>query len=170
MRKLRYNVAASLDGFIADVDDRYDWIIEDPTINFKALFAEFDTALMGRRTFELVLSQDTGGVLPGLRTVVCSRTLQASDYPAVTVVNSDVAETVAQMKAEAGKDIWLYGGGSLFRSLLDAGLVDMVEISIIPILLGHGVPLLVAGGRSPQLTLAAHTVRSSGIVQLHYTC
>ncbi|MDX1530331.1 MAG: dihydrofolate reductase family protein [Rhodothermales bacterium] len=169
MRRLRYNVATSLDGFIAEPDGAYDWIIEDPSIDFAALFAEFDTALMGRRTFELLLAQGTGGIVSGMRTVVVSRTLRAEDYPAVTVVNDDAEAVVAALKAESGKDIWLFGGGSLFRTLLDAGLVDAVEVAVIPVLLGHGVPLLDGGPRSPVLRLTDSEVLPSGIVRLAYT-
>lgn len=168
MKRLRYSVATSLDGFIADPDGGYDWIVKDPTIDFGALFAEFDTALMGRRTFETLLAQGTGGTLPGMRTVVFSRTLRAEDHPAVTVVRADIEATVEALKAEPGKDIWLFGGGSLFRSLLDAGLVDTVEVAVIPVLLGDGVPLLAAGPRSPGLRLTDSEVLPSGIVRLWY--
>lgn len=169
MKKLRYNVAASLDGFIAGPDGAYDWIPEDPSIDFGALFSEFDTALMGRRTFETLLKQGTGGVLPGIRTVVFSRTLRATDHPAVTVVSDDAVAAVASLKAAPGKDIWLFGGGSLARSLLDAGLVDMVEVSVVPILLGGGIPLLAPGRQSPPLGLTDSPALPSGIVRLSYS-
>lgn len=168
MRKLRYNVAVSLDGFIATLDGGYDWIVEDPSIDFAALYAEFDTALMGRHTFETMRAQGTGGMLPGLRTVVFSRTLRDEDAPGVTVVNADAAEAVAALKAEAGRDLWLFGGGALFRTLLDAGLVDAVEVAVIPVLLGEGIPLVAPGRRSSVLRLTAHEVLPSGIVRLTY--
>jgi len=168
MRKVRYNVATSLDGFIAGPEGEYDWIVEDPTIDFEALFAEFDTALMGRRTFELLLSQGGDGLLPGMRTVVFSRTLRAEDHPEVTVVADGAESAVAKLKAEPGKDVWLFGGSALFRSLLDAGLVDAIEVAVIPVLLGEGVPLLPGGPRSPALELIHSEVLPSGIVRLSY--
>lgn len=168
MRRLRYNVAISLDGFIAGPDGEYDWIVADPTIDFDALFAEFDTALMGRRTFETMLAQGTGGLLPGMRTVVFSRTLRAEDHPAVTIVGADAEAAVTALKAEPGKDLWLFGGGSLFRSLLNAGLVDSVEVAVVPVLLGHGVSLLAPGRRSSGLRLTDSKVLPSGIVRLSY--
>lgn len=169
MRRLRYNVAASLDGFIAGPNGEYDWIVEDPAIDFGALFAEFDTALMGRRTFEVMLAQGAGNLLPGLRTVVFSSTLPAEDHPGVTVVSGNAEAAVAALKAEPGKDLWLFGGGALCRSLLDAGLVDAVEVAVVPILLGSGVPLLAAGPRSPGLHLVGCEALPSGIVRLAYT-
>ncbi len=168
MRRLRYNVAASLDGFIAGPDGAYDWIVEDPTIDFAALFAEFDTALMGRRTFEVIRGQGDGGTWPGVRTVVFSRTLRAEDHPAVTVVSDGAEAFVAALKREPGKDLWLFGGGVLFRSLLDAGLVDTVEVALIPVLLGEGLPLLPAGERAAGLKLERCTALPSGIVLLAY--
>src|SRR4030095_14418418 len=106
-----------------------DWIMMDPDIDFAAMFEQFDTFLMGRRTFE-PMSRAQRGETPGVKTFVFSRTLQQQDYPGVTIIAEGVEETVAALRAEPGKDIWLFGGGALFRSLLDAGLVDTVEVAI----------------------------------------
>src|SRR5688500_3353157 len=108
MRRLRYQVDTSPDGCIAGTDDDIDWITMDPDIDFAALFAQFDTVVMGRKTFQTMLQQGGDGAMPGLDVVVYSRTLRAVDYPAVTIVNSDPAESVRSLKAKAGKDIWLY--------------------------------------------------------------
>jgi dihydrofolate reductase len=156
----------SLDGFIAGPKGEFDWIIMDPTIDFAALFKQFDTALMGRRTFEIV-REGGAGPMAGMQTIVFSRTLRPGDHPGVTIA-SDVAETVAALKAQAGKDIWLFGGGELFRSLLDAHLVDRIEVAVIPILLSQGVPLLPAGVRSPSLRLIESKALPTGIVSLTY--
>jgi len=69
---------------------------------------------------------------PGLRTYVFSRTLRAADYPEVTVLGDNGLATVAELRAAGGKDIWLCGGGDLFRSLLDANLVDAIELGVSP--------------------------------------
>jgi dihydrofolate reductase len=169
MKRLRYSVAASLDGFIAASDGSYDWIINDPAIDFVGLFKQFDTFVMGRGTFEITLThQGEGNPTPGARTIVFSTTLRQEDYPKVTIVATDPAATVRALKAESGKDIWLFGGGILFRSLLDAGLVDTVEVAVIPIVLGGGIPLVAPGRRSPVLRLTDHKVMPSGIVMLSY--
>jgi len=168
MRRLRYNVAMSLDGFIADEDGGYDWIVQDPTIDFDALFAEFDTLLMGRKTYEVMARQEPGG-FPGMEVVVFSRTMAPEDHPGVRVVGDGAAEAVAEMKAAPGKDLWLFGGGVLFRTLLDAGLVDAIEVAVMPVLLSRGIPALPPGAPSPALELAGHRVLPSGIVMLTYT-
>lgn len=143
-----------------------DWIMIDPAIDFAALYKGFDTVLMGRRTFDFV-RQGGSGAMDGMETIVFSRTLRASDHPAVTI-STDVTKTVSALKAKPGKDIWLFGGGGLFRSLLDADLVDLVEVCVIPILLSQGVPLLPAGARSPSLRLIRSKTLPSGTVLLTY--
>ena len=166
-RRLRYQVAVSLDGFIAGPDGEYDWIVMDPAIDFAALFKEFDAAVMGRKTYD-VLAQSGDGALPGIDVVVFSRTLPAASHAGLRIVNDDPRETVAALKAQPGRDIWLYGGGTLFRELLDAGLVDTVEVAVVPVLLGAGVPLLPPGA-STKLVLADQKTLPSGIVALSYS-
>ena len=75
---------------------------------------------------------------------------------------------MATLRKNPGKDIWLFGGGSLFRSLAEAGLVDTVEVAVIPILLGAGIPLLPSPAERIKLTLAAHKVYKTGSVALEY--
>jgi dihydrofolate reductase len=168
-RRLRYGVAVSVDGFIAGPNGEYDWIVMDPSIDFAAMYKEFDTAVMGRKTYEVLTAQGGHGALPGLDVVVFSRTLPAATHPGVRIVNDDPREVVATLKAKPGRDIWLYGGGGLFCSLLDAGLVDTVEVAVVPVLLGAGIPLLPSGATT-KLTLADHrTLPASGIVALSYS-
>ena len=168
MRKIRYAVAMSLDGYIAGPKGEADWIIMDPEIDFRALFEQFDTFLLGRRTFEPMARAKKGETL-GVKTFVFSRTLRQEDYPGVTIVAEGAEETVSALRVEPGKDIWLFGGGSLFRSLLDAGLVDTVEVAIMPVLLGEGIPLLAPPARQKKLHLTGHKVYPTGIVSLEYT-
>lgn len=169
MRLVRYSVAASLDGFLAGPGGEYDWIPEDPAVDFGALFAKVDTVLTGRKSWQAA----QGGPSPfsgGLRVYLFSGTLRPEDCPGATVVRPDEAvATVAALRAEPGDgEIWLFGGGALFRSLLDAGQVDRVEVTVAPVLLGEGVPLVPAGGRA-YLRLIDTKVYPSGMVALHYS-
>jgi dihydrofolate reductase len=169
MRRVRYHVATSLDGFIAGPKGEADWIITDPDIDFGALYKQFDTALIGRRTFEaMARGKKKAGALPGLRTLVFSRTLRQRDHRKVTIVGADAEETVAALRAESGKDIWLFGGGLLFRSLLGAGLVDTVEVAVIPVLLGGGIPMLPPPAERAKLELTGHKIYRTGRVSLEY--
>jgi dihydrofolate reductase len=167
MRRIRYQVAASLDGYIAGPNGEADWITSDPEIDFGALFAQFDTFLMGRKTYEGMPAG--GGMGGGVKVVVFSRTLRQEDHPHVTIVSADVAEQLRELRAQPGKDIWLFGGGELFRSLLALGEVDRVEIAVIPVLLGGGIKLLPEATTRASLKLTGHRIYAqSGIVLLEY--
>jgi len=166
-RRVRYQVAMSLDGYIAGPNGEYDWIVMDDDIDFKALFAQFDTFLIGRKTFEAMGGAPSRS--KGTKTFVFSTTLKADKHPRVTIVADRVAETVNALRAEKGKDIWLFGGGSLFRSLLAAGVVDTVEVAVMPVLLGAGTPLLPSPASAATLTLTGHKLYpKSGIMLLEY--
>ena len=171
MRLVRYNVAASLDGYIADSNGAYDWIPLEPAIDFHALFQRVDTVLLGRHSYELVLRDPAAATWPiGARVFVFSRTLRPADHPHVTIVADDAAAAVAKLRADsAGGEIWLFGGAALFGTLLAAGQVDRVEVTVIPILLGAGVPLLPSGGERTPLALQHLERYPSGQVSLHYT-
>jgi dihydrofolate reductase len=167
-RRVRYQVAASLDGFIAGPAGEYDWIVMDPSIDFAAMSREFDTAVMGRKSYEVLLAEGGPESLPGIEVVVFSRTLAPATPPRARILNDDPPGVVAALKALPGRDIWLYGGGELFRTLLAAGLVDTVEVAVMPVLLGAGISLLPSGA-STKLTLSDHRVLpDSGIVALAY--
>ena len=135
MRRVRYSVAMSLDGYLAGPKGENDWIIMDPEIDFRAICKEFDTVLLGRKTYEAALQQGGGVAMPGVQAYVFSRPLHQSECPGV-IVSGQVEETLAALKTKPGKDTWLFGGGLLLRSLLDMALVDTVEVAVIPVLLG----------------------------------
>lgn len=167
MRRIRYGVAMSLDGYIAGPRGEADWIIMDPAIDFAALLSQFDTILVGRRTFE-PMARAGRAAMPGMRTVVLSSTLRQEDFPGVTILTGDAEREVAALRAGAGKDIWLFGGGELFRRLLQADLVDGVEVSVVPVLLGSGIPLLPSPADRTRLRLTRHYAYPTGIVSLEY--
>lgn len=168
MRKVVYGGAMSLDGFIAGPNDEFDWILMDPDIDFARLMARFDTFLIGRRTFEVMQRMGNAAPASGMRYFVFSRTLRPEECPQATL-SDDAEGVVAELRRQPGKDIALFGGGSLFRSLLAAGLVDQVHMSVVPVLLGGGVPLLATPSSRAHLKLRKHRVyEKTGTVGLEY--
>src|SRR5829696_913255 len=159
----------SVDGYSAGPNGQAGWIIMDPESDFRALFEQFDTVLRGRRTFEAI-GGARGGTQSGVQTIVFSRTLRQQDYPNVTIVSENPEDVLADIRSKPGKDIWLFGGGSLFRSLLEARLVDTVEVSVIPVLLGEGISLLPPQTSSErfELKLVSSRTFETGIVSLEY--
>jgi dihydrofolate reductase len=168
MRPVKYSVATSLDGFIAGPNGEIDWIRPDPALDFAAVYAQFDTALLGRRTYELTQRPGAPEWPPGWNIYVFSTTIPASPNPAIRVINTDVGETVARLRRQPGKAIWLFGGGVLFASLLAARQVDELELAVMPVLLGQGVPLLQPGGPPVHLSMLAVRESSNGIMRISY--
>jgi len=168
MRRVRYSVAMSLDGYLAGPKGEIDWITNDPEVDFVGLAAQFDTMLVGRKTYEFARAHGASVRMPGIVPYVLSRTLQETECPDATV-SADAQGTVSTLKRQQGKDIWLFGGGSLFRSLLEMGLVDTIEVAILPILLGGGVPFLPERGVRTALRLVRHRLyANTGRVWLEY--
>lgn len=169
MRKIVFSVAMSLDGYLAGPNGEADWIVMDPEIDFAGMMARFDTILMGRRTFEAAQALGGGEPMPGVSTVVVSRTLRQEDHPGLTIIAEDVGGAVSRLRAGPGNDIWLFGGGTLFRSLLNVGLVDTIEVGVIPVLLGGGIPLLPARSERTTLQLVStKAYKATGTVGLEY--
>jgi dihydrofolate reductase len=171
MAKIRYSVAVSLDGYIAGPNGEADWIVIDPEFNFAELWAQFDTLLMGRRTYEAAIARLGKSSMQGHKVVVASRTLRSGDYndhPEITIVSELNRESIQTLRAQNSKDIWLMGGGQLFNYLLRLNEVDTVEVSVIPIILGAGIPLLPPPAHQTKLRLTSHKVYPSGTVSLAY--
>jgi len=168
--RCRVFIASSLDGFIAGPDDELDWLefegeYED---RFTPFFADVGAMLMGRRTYDVVCGFDVDwpyGDTPVL--VATSRPLDDT-IPTVRAVSGDVEEMLAEARAVAGeRDVYL-DGGELIRSALDAGCVDEMTITMIPVVLGAGRPLFAGVGNRHDLELVSERAIGSGLVELVY--
>jgi dihydrofolate reductase len=169
MRRIRYAVACSLDGFIADPNDGFDWIPSDPEVDSAQDFSRYDTLLIGRRTFDVMRAHNQP-TFPGKKNYIFSRTLKPSDIPKSSILSTTPEQTAAELRnqPENGKDIWLFGGGELFRTLLAARLVDDIELAVIPILLGGGIPLFPFPSPRIQLKHTHQHSYKNGIISLTY--
>jgi dihydrofolate reductase len=168
MKRIRYGVAMSLDGYIAGPNGEADWIVIDPEVNFGELWGQFDMLLMGRRTYEAAIARLGKAAMPRMKTVVASRTLQDADHPEITIISELDRARVQTLRAQSSKDIWLFGGGELFSFMLGMREVDTVEVSVIPVLLGGGVAFLLPPAQQTNLKLSGHKVHRSGMVSLVY--
>jgi dihydrofolate reductase len=158
----------SLDGYIAGINGEADWIVMDPEMDFRDLWAQFDTLLMGRRTFEAAVARLGASTMQTMKVVVASRTLRPEEHPEITIVSELTKSEMEKLRQQTHKDIWMMGGGELFRVLLEMKEVDSVEVCTVPVLLGVGIPLLPRVDQRTALKLMKHKVYRSGVVSLNY--
>lgn len=171
MSRIRVFIACSLDGFIAGPNDEIDWLTANSSgaeDTFTPFMAQIGALLMGRRTLDVVAGFSGAwpyGDVPVL--VPTSRPL-TSKQPTVRAISGSIAEVVAQAKQAAGeRDVYI-DGGALIRSALDAGLIDEMTVTLIPIVLGEGLPLFAGTGRRHPLELISERTIGGGLVQLVY--
>ncbi len=167
MRKVILFIASSLDGYIARTSGDVDWLFTDQDYGYTDFFARVDTVIMGRRTYEQVLSF---GEHPykGTQGFVFSRTYGGERDENVTFISDDIKVFIEGLKGDTGKDIWLVGGSEIIQSCIRHDLIDEFIISVHPIILGEGIPLF----RSPlpMRTLSFQNCRAfdTGLLQLKY--
>lgn len=173
MRKLKYYIASTIDGFIAHEDGSFDgFLMEgDHVSDYLTALQQFDAVLMGRKTYEVGVKEGVTNPYPHMQQFVVSRTLQTSPDESVTVVADELNDLVRNLKAESGQDIYLCGGGELATTLLAAQQIDEIILKVNPVLFGTGIPLF-AGGQHPvpttRLQLSDHNIYSNGLVLLFY--
>lgn len=168
-------IAASVDGYIARPDGAVDWLPPAPAAGaaedygYSAFIAGVGVALMGRATYEQIRSFGGDYPYPGIDGYVFSRTRagQRDEY-ARFVDGSDIPGLVARLKGEQDKDLWLVGGGQLVREFLRLDLIDRIELFLLPLLLGAGIPLFPPATPQRNLRLAACQTYPGGIAQLTY--
>ena len=170
MRKLKYHVACTVDGFIAHQDGSYDgFLIEGEHVtDYLASLNTYDIVLMGRKTYQVGLDVGVTNPYPTMRQYVFSRTLEKSPDANVTLVAENLIEVVKELKGEAGKDIYLCGGAELAATLLQANLIDEIVLKLNPLLYGTGIPLWAGVIRQTDLALMSTKVYNNGVVLLQY--
>jgi len=171
MRKLILGLAISLDGYIEGPNGEYDWCMTDQDYGLSDFFKRIDSLFIGRKSYELMETMDDSVIpgFPNLKQYIFSRTLH-DVKPGAVLIRDNIEEEVVRIKNEPGKDIWLFGGSSLFTFLFNAGLVDEIWLSVHPIVLGSGKLLFNNIQHRTSLTLIDSKTYSTGLVSLVYSC
>jgi len=165
MRKIKLFIASSLDGYIANEDGGVDWLPEHADSGYGEFYKTIDAVIMGRKTYEQVL---TFGAYPyeGKKSYIFTRNAKKNKDENVEFV-SEIDDFTKELISSSGKDIWLVGGAEIVSYFLDRGFVDEIIISIIPIVLGKGIPLFKNIQKHTRLELIK-TVEYDELVELHY--
>lgn len=168
MRKIVLQLAVSLDSFIEGPNGEYDWCFTDQDYGMKDFFKRIDAVFIGRKSYEMAANAEgSADWMPPVTQYVFSNTLKDVKEGEI-IVSGDIAEQVAAIKNEPGKDIWLWGGAALTASLMEAGLVDELILAVHPILLGSGKPLFQGIKERIALQLFDTKTYDTGLVMLSY--
>jgi len=171
-RKVIVHIGTSADGYIARSDGDLEWLTSRPApksfYGIDAFMKSVDTKVLGRKTYEA--SVRMGAKFDSKdRHIVFSRHPPPADAPsAVEFVNEAIGPFVRRLREEPGKDIWLMGGGEIIASFLDEQAIDEFVISVAPVFIGEGIPLIARRHRYVPLELRSIERFEDGLVQLHY--
>jgi len=166
-------VAVSLDGYIARPNGSANWLITDPEMDLGAYAKAFEVIVAGPKTLlaKKASGNATSSGAMGMGQVACcvfSRTVPPGKRGGVLYVNQAPSALIGDLKARLGKDIWLFGGGELTREFLQEDLIDRMDLGIMPVLTGQGIPLFPQGFPQRNFTLAKFQAYKSGVVMASY--
>ena len=172
-RRIIVYIATSADGYIARPDGDVKWL-DRPRPKGNYGMGEFlktiDTILWGRKTYgkgiEMGMKATAFG--KGIKNYVFSRQPQESFEPGVEFISEPIKTFAQRLRSQAGKDIWLMGGGGIIASFLDESEIDELIIHVVPIFIGEGIPLIDVRSRAVPLKLLSSRSYPDGVVRLHY--
>jgi dihydrofolate reductase len=171
-RKIIVYIATSADGYIARPDGNVDWLNRPrPAGNYGmgAFFKSIDTILWGRKTYDVSIGFGGAGAFGAkVKNYVFTHRPPKASVPSVEFVDEPIGSFAKRLRAQAGKDIWMMGGGQLIGAFLDEGEIDEFSIHVVPVLIGEGIPLIHPRHRNIPLKLLSTKGYSDGVVHLHY--
>ncbi len=169
MRKVVLGLGVSLDGYIARRDGAVDFLFMPKDYSMAPFFATVDVAIMGRKTLDDGLKM-TGGKFNnyGIKCYVMSRSQAPGERDGYEVTNQTPEVLIREVRKRPGKNIWMMGGGELAREFLKADLIDEIEIGVVPVLIGEGIPLFPAGFPQREFKLVENKAYSKGLLVLKY--
>lgn len=171
-RKVILYIAMSLDGYIAKPNDDLSFLNavqeEGEDYGYGQFMSSIDTVILGRRTYDWVMTQVPEFPHADKQTFIISRTKKAKQGN-ITFYNASLKDLIYELKSQSGKHIFCDGGAEVVNELLKEKLIDELIISVIPVLVGEGIPLFKAGRPEQDLKLVSSRSFKKGLVQLHYT-
>ena len=171
-RKIIVHIATSADGYIARPDGSLDWLTSRPAPKGFYGMPEFtrsvDAKLLGRKTFGLSVEMGAPFSANDRHYVFSRRPPPASVPAGVEFVSQPIGAFAQRLREQAGKNIWMMGGGEIIASFLDEDAIDEFVISVVPIFIGEGIPLIAPRHREVPLTLRSVKPFPDGVVQIHY--
>ena len=171
-RKVIVHLAMSADGYIARPDGDLEWLTSRPApkgfYGMDAFMKSVDTKVLGRKTYEVSL-QLGAKFDSGSGTIVFSRHAAPANAPkGVKFVSEPIGLFISRLREQPGKDIWLMGGGDIIASFLDERAIDEFVVSVVPVFIGDGIPLIARRHRHAPLELLSTERFDDGLVQLRY--
>lgn len=171
-RKIIVHIATSADGYIARPDGNLDWLTSRPDPEGFYGLPEFarstDAKILGRKTFDVSVELGAKFSAKDVHYVFSRRPPPASIPPGVHFVSEPVRTFVDGLRSQAGKNIWMMGGGEIIGSFLDEGAIDEFVVTVVPMFIGEGIPLIAPRHREVPLTLLSVQGFPDGVVQVHY--
>jgi len=167
-RKVILGLGISLDGYIARRDGSVDFLFMPKDYSMAPFFKTIDTAILGRKTYDVAKAMGGGGFDGKTRFYVMSRTLPPGEREGLIFTQESPASLIAQLRKNNGKNIWMMGGGELARDFLRADLIDELYLGVVPVLLGEGIPLFPSGFPQRDLALMENKSYSQGLIALKY--
>jgi dihydrofolate reductase len=169
MRKVVLGLGMSLDGYIARPDGSVDFLFMPKDYSMAPFFATVDVAVMGRKTLDAGLKM-TGGKFDnyGIKCYVMSRSQPPGKRDGYEITDKSANALIGDIRKRPGKNIWMMGGGELARDFLNADLIDEMEIGVVPVLIGEGIPLFPAGFPQREFKLIENKAYGKGLLVLKY--
>lgn len=175
MRKIILYIAQSLDGYIARTDGNLDWLPQQISKKMNRFYSEFsqqiDTILIGRKSYDQIVKVLSPNQWPysNKTSYVWTSTKTESLYDSVHFMDTDLVSFVKELKQQKGKNIWILGGGSLVAELIKNNLIDEYSITIVPVILGKGIPLFPQDNKNTIFLKMQECFEENGMIQTRYT-
>ena len=171
-RKIIVNIATSADGYIARSDGNLDWLTRRPApkgfYGLPKFSRTIDAKILGRKTFDLSVEMGASFSADDVHYVFSRRQPPAAVPAGVRFVSESIGVFLERLRKQAGKNIWMMGGGEIIGSFLDEGVIDEFIITVVPIFIGEGIRLVSSRHREVPLRLRSLQRFPDGVVQLRY--